>query len=1230
MRILDGQLVLSPSDLSNFLTCRHRAGLDLAAARKVIEKPRYEDPYVAMLGRHGDEHERAYVDLLRTQGLAIVNAKPDKDTTSEESTRLTLEAMRAGAQVIVQARLEGDLIAGYADVLLRVETPSDLGAWSYEAQDTKLAKETKGGTILQLSAYSDMAGRIQGRTPEWFHVITPGNPSTFAPGATVDKKGLPPPFTVERYRVEDYAAYYRMVLATLRSDVAKGHEALLEAYYPEPVEACTVCAWDGRCVKRRRDDDHLSFIAGSGRSHRVELVAQGVPTLTAAAKMPVPVEFKPARGSRETYGRLGDQARVQHQQKKGGQPVYERLEIKDGEGLCRLPPPSTGDLFLDLEGARFAREGGREYLFGLWSGNPKGLPPHYRAWWALNDAEEQAAFEQVVDLIMAAWDADPGMHVYHFNHYEPTAFKKLMGRYVTRGEQLDRLLWAERFVDLYPIAKQAVRAGVESYSIKKLELYTGYTRRVELKNVHDPLLKVELALDANAPALITTEIRDAVQGYNEDDCRSTEALRDWLESLRADWEAAGVAVPRPGEKTPEAEREKAPVQQQAEQIRERILASLPAGAETPGEPGHEQWLLAYLVDWHRREVNANWWEYFRLMGLAVEDLAEEKDAIVGLKFEQRLGFVPGAKGKPTKTVIDRYSYPIQELEIGSSGDLHTLDRNQFGELAAHDRVARLLDIKKGPSRAELHPTELVKSLVVRTDEQQKSVVRLAERMLAGGDECGIQLLGRQAPRLRSGPFAKRADESEQAFAIRIVTDLDRTTLAIQGPPGAGKTYIGARMILALTRAGKKVGVNATSHKVIRNLLDDVLRYATPEDNARIAQKDDEDVDGPIRVFKKNETALEAILSGEVNVLGGTSWMWAREDFANTVDVLFVDEAGQVSLANVLAVSQAANSLVLLGDPQQLDQPEKASHPDGVGVSALQHVLGDQETMPADRGIFLPITWRMSPALTQFTSELFYEGKLAAKAGLENQVLAGVSEIAGSRLWMVPVEHDGCQSASDEEVAAVTALVEKLLAPGSMWINEKGDEKQLTAADLRIVAPFNAQVNRIAEAVRAGVQVGTVDKFQGQTCAVVIYSMATSRPEDAPRGMEFLYSLNRLNVATSRARCAVFLIASPRLFEPDCRTPRQMQLANALCRYREMADSATNHPLPTPVFTIIHQSSISHCRAAPAVDLLPGSTACPRRVSSSDRASTRMASWSAWKPMEFSASMKSSRNCPRRW
>jgi uncharacterized protein len=253
------------------------------------------------------------------------------------------------------------------------------------------------------------------------------------------------------------------------------------------------------------------------------------------------------------------------------------------------------------------------------------------------------------------------------------------------------------------------------------------------------------------------------------------------------------------------------------------------------------------------------------------------------------------------------------------------------------------------------------------------------------------------------------------------------------------------------------------------------------------------------------------------------------------------------------VSPAASSLVLLGDPQQLEQPQKASHPDGVDISALQHVLGDAQTMPSDRGLFLPTTWRLAPALCAFTSELFYEGRLHPREGLDRQRLTGAGALDGAGLWWLPVSHDGNRNWSAEEVDAVAALVDRLLAPGVQWIDANGAARRLEADDLRVVAPYNAHVNRLAERLAAhGVPVGTVDRFQGQEAAVVIYAMSTSRPEDAPRGLDFLYSRHRLNVATSRARCAVFVVASPRLLEPECRTPRQMQLANALCRYVELA------------------------------------------------------------------------------
>ena len=279
-------------------------------------------------------------------------------------------------------------------------------------------------------------------------------------------------------------------------------------------------------------------------------------------------------------------------------------------------------------------------------------------------------------------------------------------------------------------------------------------------------------------------------------------------------------------------------------------------------------------------------------------------------------------------------------------------------------------------------------------------------------------------------------------------------------------------------------------------------------------------------------------------------MWSREEFANSIDVLFVDEAGQMALANVLAVSQAARNIVLLGDPQQLDQPQQGSHPDGVAISALQHILGTDKTIPAERGIFLPLTWRMAPSLCAFSSEMYYERRLKSKPGLEHQVIQGAGDLSGLRC--IDVDHDGNRNHSPEEVDVVLQLVERLTSPGVTWTDEKRNARPVRIDDILVVSPYNTQVNRLTERLPEGARVGTVDKFQGQQAPIVIYSMATSRPEDAPRGLEFLYSPNRLNVATSRAQCAVILVASPHLFQPECRTVRQIKLANGLCRFREMA------------------------------------------------------------------------------
>ena len=435
-------------------------------------------------------------------------------------------------------------------------------------------------------------------------------------------------------------------------------------------------------------------------------------------------------------------------------------------------------------------------------------------------------------------------------------------------------------------------------------------------------------------------------------------------------------------------------------------------------------------------------------------------------------------------------------------------------------------------------------------------MRLASDVIANGVSGARARAPRPAPGQRPSPeeghHERRAGEASLDFAKRTVLALDRSILPIQGPPGSGKTYTGARMIVDCVRNGLKVGIAAVSHKVIRNLLDEVVKAAAEEKVTlscvqKVTEKGPE-VPG-IEEVTDNEGVLDALSEGGRRSapgrpgFGRAKIMRASSTFSSST------RPGQASLANVLAMSQAARNVVLLGDPQQLQQPQRGTHPEGTDASALQHVLGDHKTIPDDRGIFLSETWRLAPSICRLTSELFYESRLRSRDGLEKQVLSGVPPYEGNGLWFEPVEHDGNRDSSPEEVAAVEAIVDRLLKKGSRWAEKNGKSKQIGHEDILVVAPFNRQVNRLQEALESrGIRVGTVDRFQGQEAAVVIYSMATSRPEDAPRGMEFLYDLNRLNVATSRARCACILVASPRLFEPECKTPRQMRLANAMCRY----------------------------------------------------------------------------------
>jgi predicted RecB family nuclease len=1132
MKISEPGVRLSGSDLSNHLACGHLTSLDVAVAKRLRDAPTWHSPDTWVLRQRGLAHEAAYLQRLIEQGLTVADLRLlEAELPAFEATRT---AMRDGNDVIVQAVLMEGGWFGKADVLRKVARPSDFGDWSYEVYDCKLALETKATSILQLCLYSELVASAQGIWPEFMHVVTPND--DLAP---------------ETYRVPSYAAYYRLVKRRLWHTVEQSGNEMTT--YPEPTSHCEVCRWWAVCDSERRRDDHLSFVAGISRLHEKQLGMWDVKKLATLAVLALPLKQRPARGSQESYVRIREQARLQVEGRTKKVPLFEILTQNVDHGFCLLPEPSTGDVFFDLESDPFVGRGGLEYLFGLVASDRSGAPV-YECRWALDADHEKRAFEWFVDLVMDRWSKHPDMHVYHFSGYEPGALKRLMGRYATRENEIDRILRGHVLVDLHTVVKRALRASVEQYSLKALEQFFAFERKIPLEDARTALRFIQHGLELGKSDHIEGIVRHTVQNYNADDCFSTMALRNWLEHERTIFETAGNSIPRPGLSDGDAPEKISERQERSALLGVRLRDGVPLDPKDRNEEQSAQWLLSHLLDWHRRESKADLWEYYRLRQLTDEDLLYERSGLSGLEFIKCVAW-------EGKIPIDRYSFEKQETDVRPGDDL-CREGNKIGEVIAIDMVARTVDLKKTKKTADVHPPAVyVKDIGPNADVLADSLFRLGTWVSTNGidapgaNRAARDLLMRQAPRLPGGvPGLSIPGEETVNAAKRIGLILDQSVLAIQGPPGAGKTFTGSQMILDLVRHGKTVGIAGTTHKVISTLLEEVIKVSDRVGfNAlRCVQRVKEvgdDVPGLIQT-KDNAEPLAALTNG-AHIVAGTPWLWAREEYHESVDVLFIDEAGQMSLANVLAIAQAGKNLVLLGDPQQLEQPLKGSHPEGASASGLEHLLDGAKTIPPDKGLFLEKTWRMHPRLCEFTSEVFYESRLQSHSDMENQKITGHPWLGAYGLWYVPVDHEGNQNSSSEEVEAVAHLVESLIQPGIAWTNQKNEERPLTLDDILIVAPYNAQVSDLLTRL-PNARIGTVDKFQGQQAPIVIYSLTTSSPEDAPRGVEFLYSLNRLNVATSRAQAIVIVVASPRLLQPECRSPRQMQLANALCRYAELA------------------------------------------------------------------------------
>ena len=885
MIVRSEQIRLSATDLSNHLACRHLTVLDLEVARGTKPSPGFSSPDLRVIQELGLRHEAAYLASLIERGFSVADLRGFRnDETAAAETRTRMEA---GIDVIAQGTLAVGRWFGRPDLLRKVPKPSAFGDWSYEVYDCKLARETKATTILQLALYSDLLATVQGHAPEFMYVVPPA----------ID-------FAEEAHRIADYAAYFRLVKARLEKSCDRGEAA---PTYPEPCAHCDVCRWYKECDATRRADDHLSLVAGISRLQRNQFVVWDASSVASLAVFPIPLKQKPLHGSRESHERMREQARIQVDGRVQSKAVHELLAIAENTGFCRLPVPSAQDMFVDLEGDPFVGICGQEYLYGFVA-RAGGQALAYEKRWALTPEQEKIGFEWLVDEIIRRWKMDPAMHVYHFGSYETAAFKRLMGAYATREDEIDRMLRAKIFVDLHTIFKQAVRASVEEYSLKALESLTQFVRRTPLSESRAAMRYVEHALELGRADDVPDEFNLSLEGYNSEDCHSTAALREWLEGERQKLVDSGQIIPRPelGDGAPSEELDER--QKKVAALVAQLTADIPFNpADRSGEQS-ARWMLAQLLDWHRRENKASWWEDYRLADLDDEDLMDERAGLAGLRFVKRIST---ERGIP----VDRYAFERQETEARAGKDLYR-QRQKFGKVVAIDHLARTIDIKKTRKTADIHLSALyVWDRPRGVDDHVDSLFELGEWVRDNGiDAVGRfraarDLLLRRPPRLLRGEtIAAKSGEEPKITASRIACALDESVFAIQGPPGAGKTYTGARMICELVKQGKKIGITALSHKVIRKLLDEVVEAAEEAKlRVRCLQRvKDEDLcddGGEIATTTDNDAPLDALHSGAANVVGGTSWLWTRPEYSDAVDVLFIDEAGQMALADVVAVSR---------------------------------------------------------------------------------------------------------------------------------------------------------------------------------------------------------------------------------------------------------------------------------------------------------------------------------------
>jgi predicted RecB family nuclease len=1169
----DDRVVLSPSDLSVWAACEwaflRRLDTKLGRAEPV---PDTADAMLDRTARLGDEHELRFLATLQAQYPADQVVEFDRPAPEDyqRAADAAAEAMRAGTTVLYQATFHDPGFIGFSDFLIR----NDRG--EYEVYDTKLARHAKITALLQLAAYAEQIEALGIPVGRQVHLVLGDD-------------------TTSSHDLADITPVYRTQRDELRRVIDERIAASEPLRWGDP--RYTSCGRCGVCSEQVEQHRDLVLVAGLRLEQRARLIAAGITSIDALATATGSVPGVSAA----TLAKLRAQARLQTGSEEdrtraaaGAHPA-PRVEVIDPAAFSAIPEPDAGDVFFDFEGDPLYTEDGHtwglDYLFGLVDTNAR-----FTAFWAHTLREERQALVDFLAFVAERRAKHPGMHIYHYASYERTHLLSLAARHGVGEDAVDDLLRDDVLVDLYPIVRKALLVGSRSYSIKKLEpLYMGEDLRDDsgVTNAAD-------SITAYVDAITELRTGDAAEGqrkldevadYNEYDCRSTLRLRDWLRGLEAAGRVDDATTGADGATSDQLDVPLPPTVREPDPVYLALMAQIEGVDALDRTPDQQAIALAAAaIDYHRREGKQFWQEHFDRLRNPIDEWADTRDVFVVDQAEveqdwaklpgkrtfsrelRLLGtLAPGSKVRPGTKPHLVYDEPLP-VSISSPG-LGMRGASSRGEVLDvepnGDRIEILLkeSVAVGQEGHEDLPVALTPAAPPAAKPQPEAIAEWGRTVLDALPEMlpdpALDLLRRVPPRGGVVPLADVGGDTVSAVVATLL-GLDRSYLAIQGPPGTGKTYVGSHVVAALVqRHGWRVGVVGQSHAVVEHFLEAVVEKGV--DAARIVKVPQSSASAdavavaPWTPVKNNDALAtfltEAAASGQGAVVGGTAWTFANPNTVprQSLDLLVVDEAGQFSLAPTIASSVAAQRLLLLGDPQQLPQVSQGSHPEPVDESALGWLAHGEHVLPPAFGYFLAQTRRMHPALTAAVSRLSYDGSLTAADAVLSRSLEGLAP----GLHVSPVAHSGNTTSSPEEAARVVALASSVI--GLRW-TDGPVPRSLTAEDVIVVAPYNAQGALIRDALDAaglqGTQVGTVDLFQGREAVVAIVSLAASSAAEIPRGLDFLLMPNRLNVAISRAKWAAFVVYSPGL---TTALPTSIAGLSLLSRFIELVKPERDHP-----------------------------------------------------------------------